>query len=173
MRPRWLGDKGKPEYKLKEALFFLIFLFLTFALAYKGWGATIGVENSNPGNIRSHNHKQWDGAYGLDAYGHLLFINDYKGMMGIRRVLNGYWRKHKINTASKISKRYISKQASDNERAEYAKTLCQFTHRGPNEVLDMTDPRVLMALAHGIVRHENGKVYYPESLYTRVFLGTK
>ncbi len=132
--------------------------------------APIGIQNSNPGNVVPWNWHTWSGATGLDPYGHAIFKDDLHGFRAIKRVLKCYDKKHHIDTPYAIAKRYINKKATVQVRLEYAKTLCQFTGGGAHDKLDMRDKRVLMALAHGIVRHENGMDPYPESLYRRVFL---
>jgi len=116
------------------------------------------------------NWHTWSGCVGVDPYGHAIFKDDLHGFRAIKKVLRCYDKKHHLNTGYAIVKRYINKNATDAVRLEYARTLSQFTRKGPYDRLDMKNPRVIMALAHGIVRHENGVDPYSEKLYERVFL---
>ncbi len=129
----------------------------------------IGIQNHNPGNVIYANWHKWPGAVGVDPWGHLKFRDDLHGLRAIKKVLRTYDRKHGIKTTYQIVSRYINKKATHQVRLDYAKTLCQFTHKKPDDILDMKDPRILYLLAKGIVRHECGKDPYSKILYERVF----
>lgn len=145
-------------------------LGLVIGLARVAHTATLGLENHNPGNIRAQGRawKAWKGATGVDPWAHIIFKSDFHGLRAIRLNLEAYGKRG-IDTPYKVAERWGSLKATRAQKLDYCRMLCQASGFRPDQKLDMTDRRVLRALAHGIVRQENGSDPYPASLYDRAF----
>ena len=160
---------------IRAVLFFVLLAITlcTMATLQPATREIIGVTNSNPGNIRSHNWHWWrkHGAVGVDPWKHLIFATDEDGMKALRYVLKGYQRKG-FRTIERITARWVGPShstAAIRGRNGYMQRLTQETGLLPDDEVDMDDPWTLAVLAHAIVWAENGANPYPASLYQRVF----
>lgn len=129
----------------------------------------IGIQNSNPGNIRSENLKYWrsHGAVGLDPWKHLIFKTDSEGIRCIAFILKAYDRKG-FRTIEQIVRRWVGPKNFRKamfERFGYGQKLMQDTGLGPKDEVDFDDPETLLILVKAIVYAENGRDPYPDSLY--------
>ena len=143
-------------------------LCLALLVYGQAWGGPIGIENNNPGNLRSFRWERWEGATGVDAHAHIVFRTPFYGLRAIRVNLAAY-RRRGVITPYGIAKRWGSLKASPSQVHDYVRTLCQVGHFKAHEKLDLRDPDVQQALAHGIVRHENGIDPYSPELYDHAF----
>ena len=144
--------------------FALIFLLLAVQSQ-----AAIGLDNHNPGNIRSTHPWQWPGAVGVDPWHRLIFRTDLDGLRAMRRVLRAYNRKG-INTVAGIVNRWIGpKTGRASIRQAWGYLLRVAADMGTTGRIALNDPEVQGRLAQSIVYAENGSQPYPEALFKRVF----
>lgn len=131
---------------------------------------TIALEDRNPGNISPQRLSLWNGATGYDDAGHAIFATKREGLEALRDNLQAYWRRHHLNTVRKIVRRWTSRKDDPHEIADYINGVAYIVAAAPDEKLDMENPDVLEALAHGIALEESGcGDAYPESLWDSVF----
>jgi len=130
-------------------------------------GETLGIRNSNPGNIQSEHWRAWPGSIG-SRNGYLIFKNDRYGLRAIRWVLLRY-RARGINTPQGIVERWTGLRV-DQGAARYLQAFDKQTYMRPGMRLDLSRPDVLATVARGIIFCENSGNPYPEQLYRAVFL---
>ena len=131
----------------------------------------IGIDNHNPGNVRSWHPQAWPGAVDVDHWHHLIFKRDLDGLKAIHFILAAYGRKH-VNTISAIVNRWVgpprSKKDALNKRG-YLRAVAQKMHRPMNAHVNLGSPATMIRLAHAIVYAENGSDPYSDSLYDEAF----
>ena len=149
--------------------FLAFLLFWAVAVLGAAQPVPIGIGNNNPGNISPAHLRNWRGGIGYDLWGYAKFRSKKDGLLAIRRNLNCYWRLHGICTIRGIVNRWTSLRISYEDRRDYETKLSNATNHAPWDRLDMTSPQILRALAHGIVREENGVDPYAPNLYDSVF----
>lgn len=145
------------------------FFILALILAGTANATTIGIENHNPGNIRSRHPLKWEGAVGADEWDHIKFKDEVHGLRAIRVLLQSYHRKHGINTAYGIAERWLGKKNNSAKALEYARVICKYTRTNPQDTLDMHDRGILKKIAHGIVQAENSNNPYTLAMWDKAF----
>lgn len=143
-------------------------VFLLLLLTSSCW-ASIGEDNNNPGNIRSHNYKLWHGAIGVDPWMHVKFRDEKCGFLAIKRIIKAYKRKYGFNTCRQVACRWLGNGHTDKQRDDYTKMLCQSLGVGQDQSIDLSCSWTQKRLCHGIIRQECGRDIYPQSLYDEVF----
>ncbi|WP_374450181.1 structural protein [Stella sp.] len=114
-----------------------------------------GIRNHNPGNI-DRGRDRWRGM-AEDQSGDGRFVVFEAPEWGIRaivRVLRSYRDRHGLRTVAGIVGRWAP--PAENPTARYVAFVCDRLGVGPDEPVDLDDPRVLRALARAIVRKECG-----------------
>ncbi|MBW5406401.1 hypothetical protein ACISK3_07875 [Morganella morganii] len=110
-----------------------------------------GLRNKNPGNLRDANNKIGLQGNGDDTMA--VFASDRDGLAAMSRQLMLDAEKGKNRIADYIEK-YAP--ASENNTAEYIKSVSKQTGYDPYESLDMHNPDVLAKLMNAMIRVENG-----------------
>ena len=107
--------------------------------------APLGVRNNNPGNLR-----QWGDT--PRAGGYAVFPTMEAGLSAATRNLLAQQQVHGLNTIRSI----ISKWApqSENDTGGYISDMSKRTGFAADQQLNLQDPKVLVPLLSGIVRHE-------------------
>ena len=138
-----------------------------------GLGAELlGLVNHNPGNIRAHSIKGWNGATGLDPWLYLQFQTDLDGLRAMRRVLRAYDRKHHLHTVAAICNRWVGPPRSNKDvvdHRDYILAVAQRLEVRENELIYLDDPTTLKAIARAIVYAENGMDPFSDRLYEQAF----
>jgi len=132
----------------------------TAAVAWK----TRGERNRNPGNLRPGGG-QW---LGLSARqtdpGFLQFDNEVWGIRAAALLLRTYGRRG-WNTLREIVSRWAP--SSENDTAAYVAALSSSTGYLPDAPLQLSDRATARRVLTGIIRHENGRVAYPDATIDR------
>lgn len=110
-----------------------------------------GLRNKNPGNLRDANNKTGLQGSGNDTMA--VFASDRDGLAAMSRQLMLDAERGKNRIAD-----YIEKYApsSENNTAEYIKSVSKQTGYDPYESLDMHNPDVLAKLMNAMISVENG-----------------
>lgn len=115
-----------------------------------------GIRNNNPGNIRLSSAR-WQGADHASDNRDAEFVTFKDPVMGLRalmRVLLTYQKKHSLRTIESIINRWAPPH--ENHTEHYILHVCQEMHVGRRQIIDLCEPKTLMALARIITIHENG-----------------
>lgn len=123
-----------------------------------------GERNNNPGNLRNSPEYTWIGEIGSDAQGFVVFDTAENGLRALGKDLLTKAARG-LNTIEEIVAVYAP--SFENDVQAYIRALEKFTGFGRGQLLQLTDSRVLITLMEGIVRHENGRMIYPDSLLAR------
>lgn len=111
-----------------------------------------GVRNNNPGNIIS-GPTQWDGQIDGADPRYASFASPEAGIRALGKNLLAYQAKG-IDTVEGIVGRWAP--ATENDTAEYVKTVAKKLGVDPREPLNLKDRKTLTALATAIIEQENG-----------------
>lgn len=127
-----------------------------------------GIRNRNPGNIDFNPANNWKGQLGIeqgvDKPRFVRFDSAENGIRAIGKLLQTYYNKHGLRTIRKILTRYAPD--FENDTGAYVSTVAKRSGLGPDqEIKDIKDPRVLGALVHAIIRHENANYVYPDEVF--------
>lgn len=120
-----------------------------------------GIRNNNPGNLE-RNDTKWQGM-AEDQSGDARFIVFKSPQYGIRalaRTLLTYQNSHKLNTVSKIIKRWAP--SGENDTEAYIQAVAGACGVGPNDVIDLDTVGVMLPFVKAIITHENGECPYSE-----------
>ena len=107
-------------------------------------GATIGMRNNNPGNLRPV------GA----STGFQQFDTPEAGISALDNQLKIDGTKHGINTIAGLINKYAP--GSENDTAAYVKAVASNLGIDPNQKIDLTNAYARHAIASQIMLHENG-----------------
>ena len=105
-------------------------------------GDTAGINNNNPGNIRSQ------------SGGFMKYKTLGEGINAMHKQLLRYQDKYGLNTISEIVNRWAP--PSENDTAAYIRDISKYTGFGPNQSINLHDPAVLAALQAAMIGHETG-----------------
>lgn len=130
-----------------------------------------GIRNNNPGNIRLA-ATPWQGQkrFQLDP-AFAEFDDPVMGLRALMRLLLTYHAKYGLDTVESIINRYAP--PVENATDGYIHQVAKAVGKGRREMLDLSQPAQLQALARAIVRHENGapprgrQDWYDDALYAR------
>lgn len=116
-------------------------------------GATRGMRNNNPGNIRYGAFARSRGAIGQDAQGFAIFPSIEDGEAATKSLLGSYFsRGH--DTIRKVISRYAP--SSENNTGAYINAVSKRLGIGADDRLNASH---INSLASSIFRHENGLAY--------------
>lgn len=113
-----------------------------------------GIRNNNPGNLRL-GATRWQGqkAFQFDP-DFVEFETPEMGLRALMRVLLTYYRKYRLDTVESIINRFAPPH--ENATDGYIHHVARRLGVKRRAVIDLESPAVLLALAQGIVAHENG-----------------
>ena len=129
-----------------------------------------GIRNNNPGNIRKSAIK-WQGLRRTPFDPEFAeFTKPVYGLRALMKILLTYYRKYNLNSVQSIINRWAPPH--ENATDHYAGHVASRLKVKRTDPLVISDPKILIALAKAITRHENGqppksipKDWYPEALY--------
>lgn len=124
-----------------------------------------GIRNKNPGNIEWSAANNWLGQIGKEPKGRFAIFDEHEnGIRALGKILQTYYRKHKLRTIRGILNRYAP--PVENDTPAYVRAVAARCGIGPDEdIADIRDPKVLGSLMHGVIKHENSNYEYPPAVF--------
>lgn len=122
---------------------------------------TRGERNNNPGNIRISSVR-WQGEVTGKDKSFCSFSSPTMGIRALARVLLTYYRKYKLDTVACIIDRWAPTVENDTEA--YVKSCCVQMCVDKDTPLKLTSYATLKSLVIAIIKHENGRIIYPDSI---------
>lgn len=116
---------------------------------------TRAARNNNPGNLRWDGRSRWQGMTGVDANGFVMFDTPENGDRALGINIANQQRLHGITTLTQLFQKYAP-AGDHNDPATYAATVGRTLGVGPNDPINLTDPRVIAALKPAITGVESG-----------------
>lgn len=120
-----------------------------------------GIANNNPLNLKISN-VPWRNKY-IPSKDSTFeqFPTTYDGLhAGATNVIN-YYRLHGLQTVKTIINQYAP--AAENDVAAYVADVCKRLNVGPNDKLNVVDPKTAGQLVTAIIWHENGQCPYHDT----------
>lgn len=124
---------------------------------------TRGERNNNPGNIERGTIR-WQGMAD-DQSGDKRFIvfkTPEDGIRALGKLLFNYQHIHGLTTVRQIVNRWAP--PVENDTYSYVNAVASEVEVGPDDKIDLSDSTTLSKLVTAIIRHENGRVIYAESM---------
>ena len=122
---------------------------------------TRGERNNNPGNI-DQTAQLWTGqVHDAREQRFCTFDTPENGIRALAKVLLTYYRKHNLDTVSKIINRWAP--PVENDSGAYINHVSPLLGVGQDAVIDVQDPDTLEILARAIIQHENGRCIYTDA----------
>ena len=123
-----------------------------------------GIRNNNPGNIDYNKNNQWRGQIGIETSSinprFAKFDTPENGIRALAKLLLNYQRFHKLNTVHEIINRWAP--PVENVTSAYVTACAQALGVDQNEVVNLSDRRLLKLLTVAIIKHENGSQPYSD-----------
>ena len=124
---------------------------------------TRGERNNNPGNIREYaNDPHWQGERATDddpAFEE--FDTPEDGIRALAKVLLSYQRKHGLRTVRQMIDRWAP--PNENNTGAYVDAVARDMGVLANSDVDLESALRLFDMCKAIIRHENGRVIYPDA----------
>lgn len=138
---------------------------MTTAVADIVTGATRGVRNNNPGNIRKNSANQWAGmASSQPDFSFVTFITPEYGYRALAVLLRNYARQG-YRSISTILARYAP--PSENNTNAYINAVKARMGLPATTLLDLSDEDVLFNLMKAITIQEQGRAAWPDETIRR------
>jgi hypothetical protein len=136
-------------------LWVLLFLFLlTSSQAEAKKMFPLPIRLNNPGALEI-NETRWKGMTNLQTDKRFVrFINPRYGIRALMKVLRTYENKYGLNTVNVMIHRWAP--PSENDTQAYINFVAKRVKIPQNQILDLDDREVLIALAKAIVLYESG-----------------
>lgn len=123
-----------------------------------------GIRNNNPGNIDYNKNNQWRGQIGIEEGvakpRFARFDTPENGIRALAKLLLNYQRLHKLNTVREIINRWAP--PVENVTSAYVAACARALGVAADEVINLSDRRLLKLLTVAIIRHENGSQPYSD-----------
>jgi len=110
----------------------------------QGMEPSLAIKRNNPGNIRDASGK-----------GFASYESPTAGLSAMASLIGVYNDKYGLNTVKGIVSRYAP--PSENNTGAYVTNVSNATGFGPNQKIDVHDPKVLAPLLSAMVKQEQGK----------------
>lgn len=124
---------------------------------------TRGERNNNPGNIeRGTIHWQGMSADQSGDKRFIVFNSPEDGIRALGKLLFNYQRIHGLNTVRQIINRWAP--PVENDTGSYVNAVANEVGVSPDDKINLNDADTLAKLVTAIIRHENGRVIYAESI---------
>lgn len=125
--------------------------------------AQAGIDNNNPGNIRT-NSIRWNGS--IPSQGPFVhFSTPEDGIRAMARILRVYSTKYKLTTIRGIVTRWAP--PIENDTQAYIRFVSKKLDKKPDEKLNIGSDVELAKLITAIIHQENGRVPYDEETILR------
>lgn len=123
-----------------------------------------GIRNNNPGNIDYNKNNNWRGQTGIEEGvakpRFARFDTPENGIRALAKLLLNYQRLHKLNTVREIINRWAP--PVENVTSAYVAACARALGVAADEVINLSDRRLLKLLTVAIIRHENGSQPYSD-----------
>ena len=123
-----------------------------------------GIRNNNPGNIDYNKNNNWRGQLGIETSAinprFAKFDKPENGIRALAKLLLNYQRLHKLNTVREIINRWAP--PVENITSAYVAACARALDVAADEVINLSDRRLLKLLTVAIIRHENGSQPYSD-----------
>lgn len=123
-----------------------------------------GIRNNNPGNIDYNKNNNWRGQAGIEEGvtnpRFARFDTPENGIRALAKLLLNYQRLHKLNTVRGIINRWAP--PVENVTSAYVAACARALGVAADEVINLSDRRLLKLLTVAIIRHENGSQPYSD-----------
>lgn len=133
-------------------------------------GITRGIRNNNPGNIDWNKANNWVGQVGIETKvggntpRFVVFDSPENGIRALGKLLQTYYNKYGLNTVRKILVRYAPEL--ENDTSAYIRAVADRSGLGPDQkIASIKDRKVLGALMHSIIKHENANYEYSDAVF--------
>lgn len=127
---------------------------------------TRGERNNNPGNIDYSPNNPWRGKLPRDVSIEPRFERFDSALNGGRaavKLVEFYKDRRGINTIRGVISTWAP--PSENNTRAYVDAVARAVGVDPDEIVDLTEYRIMRPLLEAIIRHENGRVIYsPEEI---------
>lgn len=123
-----------------------------------------GERNNNPGNIRI-SAATWIGKIPVSQNtdgAFEQFDTPENGIRALAKLLTGYATKYGLRTVRGIISRYAP--PVENLTGAYVNAVASALQVSPDVMIDVNNPETLFALAKAIIKHENGRIAYDDSV---------
>ena len=129
--------------------------------------ATRGERNNNPGNI-DRSTIRWEGMSADQSSDDrfIVFQTPQFGIRALAKILLNYQDVHNLDTIRQIIDRWAP--PSENDTGAYVTDVAADVGVGPDDKIDLNDAAILTKLVTAIIRHENGRVIYSETMISGV-----
>ena len=129
--------------------------------------ATRGERNNNPGNI-DRSTIRWEGMSADQSSDDrfIVFQTPQFGIRALAKILLNYQDVHHLDTIRQIIDRWAP--PSENDSGAYVTDVAADVGVGPDDKIDLNDAAILTKLVTAIIRHENGRVIYSETMISGV-----
>ena len=129
--------------------------------------ATRGERNNNPGNI-DRSTIRWEGMSADQSSDDrfIVFQTPQFGIRALAKILLNYQDVHHLDTIRQIIDRWAP--PSENDTGAYVTDVAADVGVGPDDKIDLNDAAILTKLVTAIIRHENGRVIYSETMISGV-----
>lgn len=122
---------------------------------------TRGERNNNPGNIRK-DPTVWKGEVPSADASFEAFDNAEDGIRALAKILIVYQRKHGLKTVRQIINRWAP--PVENNTSAYVDAVCAEMGVSPDVEILLDSPSILFIIVKAIIRHENGRVLYADTV---------
>lgn len=123
-----------------------------------------GIRNNNPGNIDYNKNNNWRGQIGIEEGvakpRFARFDTPENGIRALAKLLLNYQRLHKLNTVRGIINRWAP--PVENVTSAYVAACARALGVAADEVINLSDSRLLKLLTVAIIKHENGSQPYSD-----------
>ena len=123
-----------------------------------------GIRNNNPGNIDYNKNNQWRGQISIETSAinprFAKFDTPENGIRALAKLLLNYQRLHGLKTVREIINRWAP--PVENVTSAYVTACARELGVDQNEVINLSDRRLLKLLTVAIIKHENGSQPYSE-----------
>ena len=127
-----------------------------------------GIRNNNPGNIDYNKNNNWLGQIGIETSAinprFAKFDTPENGIRALAKLLLNYQRLHGLKTVREIINRWAP--PVEHITSAYVTACARALGVDQNEVINLSDRRLLKLLTIAIIKHENGYQPYSDAVVT-------
>lgn len=129
--------------------------------ATQSLNSTRGERNNNPGNIRISS-SAWQGKINGRDTAFETFTTPFYGIRATAVLLRNYQFNHGLGTVREIINRWAP--PNENNTSSYVNAVASALRVNPDQQINLDDDFVLTQLVKAVIKHENGRVIYSDTL---------
>lgn len=122
-----------------------------------------GIRNCNPLNIEYSKANNWHGQLPYNKIIEPRFCRFSQVMWGYRAaamIIRKYINVYGLNTITKLLNKWAP--ASENQTVMYIKSVSEYSHIGPDEIIDFNNMPAILGIMGGMTIVECGRAYDPQ-----------